>query len=132
MESKFNHVEWLDLKDDGVLTECAIMKREPNGDTYFFPLTTLDNVDKSRLLSIITRRDAHLYELWDLMSNITLGNGMNALNYFHQLAKVKTASGQVIAPSTSRRGTPGIVDTNVNKEEAPEEAPKAAAKKKSK
>lgn len=128
VKGKFDHVEWLDLNNDGVLTECAIMKTEPNGDVYFFPLTSLDNIDKRRLASIITRRDSHLYELWDLMSNITLGNGMNALTYFHQLVKVKTPQGKIITPSMGRRGQPGIMDTRTDEAKAEAKAKASKAK----
>ena len=49
-----------------------------------------------------------MYELWDLMSNVTLGNGVNALSFFHQVAKIITASGKVMRPSTSVMGVAGI------------------------
>ncbi len=107
MQSKYQHIEWLQLDDKGVVTECAIMKRFENGDLLFFSLAGLDNIDKGRLLKIVTRRDSQMYELWDLMSHVTLGNGMNALTYFHQLTKVLTPSGQIIEPSLVRRGVPG-------------------------
>jgi hypothetical protein len=43
-------------------------------------------------------------ELWDLMSNHTLGNGMNALTYFHQLVKVITPDGKITDPRAGRMG----------------------------
>lgn len=107
MKSKYPHIEWLQLDDKGVVTECAIMKRFENGDLLFFSLAALDEIDKTRLVKIVTRRDSEMYELWDLMSHVTLGNGMNALTYFHQLTKVLTPSGQIIEPSLVRRGVPG-------------------------
>lgn len=109
---QFNHVEWLDLEKKGVLTECAVLKRVPNGDTFFFPIASLDSIDKQRLFNIITNRNAAMYELWDLMSQVTLGNGMNALTYFHQLAKVLTPSGQILDPVAGRVGNPGYVATD--------------------
>lgn len=131
MKSKYNHIEWIDLRDNGVVEECAVMKRFDNGDVMYFSLAGLDQIDKGRLAKVITRRDSHLYELWDLMSHVTLGNGMNALMYFHQLTKVLTPSGQIIEPSLVRRGVPGKVDLNKLKAElAPMPAPKKATKKK--
>lgn len=102
--AKFNHVEWMDLEGQGVLTECAIMKRTDNGDIYFFALNSLDPIDKQRLFNILTNRNSHMYELWDLMSQVTLGNGINALTYFHQLVRVLTPSGHVMDPTSGRMG----------------------------
>lgn len=101
---KYPHTEWLDLGQNGVLIECAIMKRFPNGDTFFISLESLDRIDKTRLLRILQNRNVTMYELWDLMDQVTLGNGVNALVYFNQLAKVRTASGQIMPFSTTRRG----------------------------
>ena len=95
-KGQYPHIEWIDLKNDGVLIECAIMKRDPNGNIYFFPLKFCDQVDKRRLFKIITNRNAAMYELWDLMSNMTLGNGMNSLEFFHQFVRVITPSGKII------------------------------------
>jgi hypothetical protein len=100
----YPHIEWIDLKNDGVLVECAIMKRDPNGNIYFFPLKFCDTVDKRRLFKIITNRNAAMYELWDLMSNMTLGNGMNSLEFFHQFVRVITPSGKVINPTLGTVG----------------------------
>lgn len=104
MQGKYPHIEWLDLNANGVVTECAILKKDPEGNVFFFTLNSLDLIDKKRLLDIVTNRNAHMYELWDLMSQITMRNGVNALVYFHQLAKVLTPSGQVIECDPSRRG----------------------------
>lgn len=104
MQGKYPHIEWLDLQSNGVASECAILKRDPDNNIYFFPLNSLDMIDKKRLLDIVTNRNAHMYELWDLMSQITMRNGVNALTYFNQLAKVLTPSGQIIDVDPSRRG----------------------------
>lgn len=133
MKSKYAHIEWLQLdKNKGVVTECAIMKRFDNGDLLFFSLAAMDNIDKTRLVKIITRRDATMYELWDLMSHVTLGNGMNALAYFHQLTKVLTPDGQIIEPSLVRRGVPGKmqIDAFSPREQAEAEAEAGDSSKK--
>ena len=119
MKGKYPHIEWLELEGNGVATECAILKKDPVGNVFFFQLNTLDLIDKKRLLDIVSNRNAHLYELWDLMSQITMRNGVNALKYFHQLAKVLTPSGQVIEVDPSRRGMSVVapmetVDTDPN------------------
>jgi hypothetical protein len=100
----YPHVEWLDLKNDGINVECAVMKRDSNGNIYHFQLAALDAVDKQRLRNILTGRNARNFPLWDLMQQVTLGNGVNALEYFHQLVKVKTPSGQIIDPVQGRMG----------------------------
>ena len=108
---EFPHVEWIDLHDDGTLHECAILKRDGNGNIFFFEIRSLDDIDKRRLFKVITNRNAHMYELWDLMSQMTLGNGVNALEYFHQLVRVLTPRGKIIAPTVGIVGMsePGIV-----------------------
>ena len=108
IKGKYPHIEWLDLGQNGVLVECAIMKREKNGDVYFFSLEQIDQIDKARLARIIRGRNAEMFDLYDLMSQVTLGNGVNALIYFQQLAKVRTASGQIFPASASRHGMPSL------------------------
>jgi hypothetical protein len=102
----FPHIWWLDLDGNGSLTECAVMKVFPSGDVNFIPVAQLDNIDKERLIKIINNRNADMYELWDLMSQITLGNGKNALEYFSQLVRARTASGVEIPVGTGRMGVP--------------------------
>lgn len=106
IKGKYPHIEWLDLGQNGVLVECAVMKRESNGDVYFFSLEQIDQIDKHRLARILRGRNANLFDLYDLMSQVTLGNGVNALIYFQQLTKVRTASGQIFPATASRHGMP--------------------------
>lgn len=108
MQGKYPHIEWLDLHGNGIATECAIMQRAADGNVIFFPLSALDLIDKKRLLDIVTHRNAHLHELYDLMSGITLRNGVNALAYFHQFAKMLTPSGIIIEVDPTRRGFAGL------------------------
>ena len=105
IKGKYPHVGWVDIEGKGVLTEVAIMKNADNG-IMFIRLNALDAIDKQRLFKVISNRNAHLYELWDLMSNITLGNGANALEYFHQYVKILTPTGQVLNPREGEIGAP--------------------------
>lgn len=99
------HIAWADIYGNGVLVEVAVLALDPkNGDLHFIPIAALDNVDRQRLLKIISKRDAVKYPLWDLLDTSTLKNGMNALEYFFQLAKVRTVSGQIFRPNTGRVG----------------------------
>lgn len=93
--TRFNHVFLVDTADNGQLREVAVVKEEANGTLYYVDIATLDNFDKGRLKSIVTSQHTDKYPLWDLMSQVTLSNGKNALDYFHQLVKVKAAPGSV-------------------------------------
>ena len=101
---KFPHIVWMDLQGDGVLTEVAVVKTDAQGNIYFLNLRNLDDIDKRRLTRIVADRNANRYELWDLLSQKTLGNGINALEYFHQLVKVMTPQGRVISPRVGQMG----------------------------
>lgn len=117
----FPHVEWVDLRGDGTLVEVAVVKRDHEGNTYFFELNKLDAIDRQRIFTIITKRVADRFELWDLLSQHTLGNGMNALTYFHQLVKILTPAGTVIDPKA------GIVGVRAGVQQVTPPAPKADA-----
>lgn len=118
----YPHVEWIDLKGDGVLVECAVVKKDEFGNIYFIELRKLDRIDRQRMFRILTNRSANNFELWDLLSQRTLGNGMNALEYFHQLVKVVTPSGRIKRPRMGEvgfgQGRAGVVNTNVDKDKA--------------
>lgn len=99
------HIAWADLHANGLLTEIAVIALdENNGDLYFIPIAALDTVDRERMIKVITKRDSHKYPLWDLLSGTTLKNGMNALDYFNQLVKVRSISGQIFIPQSGRMG----------------------------
>jgi len=104
VEGKFPHVEWLDLNGNNILIECAIMKTEASGGKLFIRLDQLDSIDKQRIAKILTNRNANAFELWDLMAQITLGNGENALKYFHQMVKIFTPAGVVMNPTAGQVG----------------------------
>ncbi len=97
MQTKYRFIELMDIDNNGLLSEVAIVKRFPNGDIYFIPLQSLDSIDLQRLRLIITHQDAGLYdELWKLLEQRTLGNGMNALIYYNQVVKHRTPNGQIL------------------------------------
>ena len=104
------HVEWIDLQGNGVMVECVVMKRDGFGNIYFVEIPSLDAIDKTRMARILANRNANNFELWDLMSQITLNNGVNALVYFHQLVKIITPDGVIMNPRAGTIGT-GRVDT---------------------
>ena len=116
----FPHVFWIELqRGTGVYTESAVLKKDKLGNIYFIKLKSLDDVDRRRLANILTNRNSKSFELWDLMSQVTLGNGIGALNYFHQVVEVLSPNGIVHRPSAGVVGIAdpaqqgeGVVDTN--------------------
>jgi len=118
------HVKWLDLKNNNILVECAILKEDGFGNIYYLEVPNLDQIDKQRLVRILTNRNSPNFELWDLMSQVTLNNGMNALEYFHQLVKVVTPTGVVMNPRVGAIGVgAGSVNLSVPGEASPDVAP---------
>lgn len=114
------HIKWLDLKSNNILVECAILKEDGFGNIYYIEVPNLDGIDKQRLVRILTNRNSPNFELWDLMSQITLNNGMNALDYFHQVVKVITPDGISMNP---RIGAVGVGAGSINMGDSGEAAP---------
>lgn len=102
--AQYPHVEWLDLYGDGTLHECAVVKKDHVGNIYYIRLRELDMVDRRRIAKILTGRNASNFALWDLLHQSTLGNGMNALEYFHQYVMVRTPNGQRHRPQVGTIG----------------------------
>lgn len=92
---EYTHVQYLDLFGNGLLEEVVVIKEESNGDKHFIQTKILDEIDLARLRQILDKRDSSHYAMWDLMSQTMLRNGMNALEYFHQLTRIKTAAGPI-------------------------------------
>jgi hypothetical protein len=101
---KFPHVAWVDVSRKGVWEEVAIMSIDVGGSVHFFPLSALDRIDRQRFFNIVSSRTANSFPLYELCSQVTLGNGINALTYFQQLVKVLTPSGQVLQPRVGQIG----------------------------
>jgi hypothetical protein len=108
----YHHVEWIDLNGDGILHECAVMKRDASNNILFFKTNDLDEIDKKRLAGILMDRNAGSFELFDLMAQKTLGNGVNALAYFHQLVRQLTPGGKILDPRAGQMG--GVVTGQVS------------------
>ncbi len=105
--SKYNHVFWADLDGRGLMQEIIVVAKDPNrGMIWFIPMNALDQIDKRRIAKLVTDRSATMLPLFEVMANTRLGNGVNALEYFHQLVKIWTASGQVVDPNSGLIGAP--------------------------
>jgi len=113
LKGKFPHINWIDLQGDGTVVECAVMREDVQGNVSYLQIDKLDNVDKQRLMKILKTRNIENMELWDAMSTVTLGNGLNALKYFHQLVRVITPNGQIMKPQVGKQGVV-LVDQNPN------------------
>lgn len=124
----YPHIEWIDLNSDGNLHEVAVVKRDHFGNLYFIQVRNLDIIDKRRLVGILSNRNAPNMELFELFSQITLGNGVNALEYFHQLVMVKTPAGQIMKPQIGQIGAPGVINTNAQPT-VQTQAPKTATRR---
>ncbi|MNC03130.1 hypothetical protein D3C75_505270 [compost metagenome] len=133
--SAYPHVEWIDLYNNGQLHEVAVVKRDHIGNIYFIALRDLDIVDKRRIAGILSNRNAASVELYELLSQITLGNGVNALEYFHQLVKVRGVNGHVEKPQVGRisgpgvHATPGLIQAPQAQQVAPQAAPQVAPRR---
>lgn len=108
---EYAHIEWIELNGDGIMHECVIMKRDRMGNVLFFKTNDLDEIDKRRVAGILMDRNARNFELWDLMANKTLGNGVNALQYFNQLVRQLTPNGKVLDPRSGQMGTGTVAGT---------------------
>lgn len=115
---QFAHIEWIELHGDGIMHECAVLKEDQTGNKLYFPINHLDKIDRERLGVILMDRNARNLQLWDLMSQKTLGNGMNALQYFHQFVKILAPNGKIIDPKSGVIGTPvtGSIKLNATPE----------------
>lgn len=116
---RYYHVGKIDLGNNGTLIECAIVKQDNLGNVYFIRLDHLDDVDLRRIHKIVTGRNAPKSTLYDLMHENVLGNGINALHYFHQLVRVITPTGQIMKPS---RGNVGVSRQLLNDGPTPDSA----------
>lgn len=88
------HVFLCDVDDSGLLKEIAVVKKFKDGSIYYIDIDPLYAIDKSRIKKIVSSPHADKYELWELMSQSKLSNGMNALDFFHtNCVKVKRVKG---------------------------------------
>ena len=105
MSKQSKHLRRVSLKNDNVYQEVIVMKEDGStGDIYYIATNELDVIDRQRMIKILNRRDSDAYPLYDLLANETLANGMNALEYFHQLVKIRTLNGDIFAVNSGKTG----------------------------
>jgi hypothetical protein len=92
--TQLRHVFLVDIDDTGLFKEIAIVKEELDGTLYYIDIDALHSIDKSRLKKVVTSMHADKYQLWELLAQSQLSNGMNALDFFHyNCVKVKRPKG---------------------------------------
>jgi hypothetical protein len=96
--TSMNHIFFLDVEGDNRLREVAVSKiiKDHEGrivELRYIDIALLDAVDKGRLKGIVTGLHADKYELWALLDQQRLNNGMMALDYFHQVTKILRGPG---------------------------------------
>lgn len=118
------HLRGIDLRNTGVVDEVLVMKEDRrNGDIYYIAVSDLDDIDKARIRKILAKRDAHRVSLPELMASETLRNGMNALEFFHQLVKIRTMSGKILPVGSGKRGLGAVAPPSQYSELSEEKRP---------
>jgi hypothetical protein len=113
METKF--IKKMELTNNGVLTEVTVVRvvehgndqeGNPQREIWFIRNDELDAIDQKRLLSVLQRsaKVNDFQPLYETLAQVTLGNGANALDYFHQYVRIKYPSGAIERPRLGRSG----------------------------
>ncbi len=92
---KLHHVGYEDIAGTGQLREVVVVKRWADGSFSYIDTQVLDYIDNGRLNAILMSQHADKYEMWELLNMTKLNNGLNALDYFHQLTKIKRSKNSV-------------------------------------
>ncbi|WAX21636.1 hypothetical protein [Stenotrophomonas phage RAS14] len=88
------HIAEADIEGNGVGVAIAVVAINPNNkDLLYIRLDRLDDIDLRRLTQILQTRDSARWPLFDLLLQKTLPNGQNAMEFFHQLVRVRTVTG---------------------------------------
>lgn len=92
--TRLPHIFHCDIDDTGLLREIAVVKQLKDGTLYYIDIEPQHPIDKARLKKAVMTQYAAERPLWEILSNITLSNGMNALDFFHSnCVKVKRPKG---------------------------------------
>lgn len=93
-----NHIYLIDWYDNGIFKEIAVVKEFADGTLHGIDVDQLHRIDQIRLKKVITSVHANKYDLWELMDQTKLTNGLNMLDFFHaNHIKVKRPKGAIIA-----------------------------------
>lgn len=110
-----HHVYHIDWDDNGIQKEVAVVLEAPDGTIYGILVENLHPIDRKRLQRFVTSIHADKYPLWELLSQGKLTNGMNALDFFHEIIKRKAPRGglsSLFTPSASTSIADGLGQTH--------------------
>lgn len=107
MDTRF--IKMLDLKRNGVGVEVTLVntievgldeRGEMAHEIWFIKNDELDNIDRQRLLEVLNKsaKVQDFQPLYETLADVTLRNGENALDYFHQYVKILYPSGVIERP----------------------------------
>lgn len=103
------HIAEADIEGNGVGVAIAVVAINPqNKDLLYIRLDRLDDIDLRRLTQILQTRDSARWPLWDLLLQKTLPNGQNAMEFFHQLVRVRTVTGITAGTPGQTSGGSGV------------------------
>lgn len=101
-----NHVFRIDWDDNGILEEVVVVKECADGTIFGIPVKNLHPIDMERLRKVIVSVHSDKYEMWDLLSQGRLSNGMNSLDFFHEnYVKQKRPRGSIMGGSFASLST---------------------------
>lgn len=89
------HVFYMDVNDDGQLREVFVVKKWEDGSVSYIDVASLDTIDKGRIKKVVLGQHADKYAGWELLDMERLSNGLNGLDYFHQVTKLKRMPGSI-------------------------------------
>ena len=111
-KTNLRHIYLCDIREDGFQREIALVKQTKDGSIFYIEVEPLHGIDKQRLKRVVTSPHADKYELWELMAQSKLSNGMNALDFFHtNFVKQKRAKG-------ARAGISSLADVQATPDSA--------------
>lgn len=93
--TSLRHVFYVDINDDGQLREVFVVKKWEDGSLSYIDISSLDVIDKGRLKKVVMSHHADKYQGWELLDMERLSNGLNGLDYFHQVTKLKRMPGSI-------------------------------------
>lgn len=103
------HIAEADIEGNGVGVAIAVVAINPNNkDLLYIRLDRLDDIDLRRLTQILQTRDSARWPLFDLLLQKTLPNGQNAMEFFHQLVRVRTVTGITAGTPGQTAGSTGV------------------------
>jgi hypothetical protein len=109
-ETSLPHIFLIDVEDNGLLKECAVVNEFDDGSLAYVDLGALHQIDKARIKRVVTSIHANKYPLYELLSQVKFSNGLNGLDYIHSnFVKIKR-------PKGARASQDSIMNTALAKE----------------